>query len=158
MAEEGADLVGCLGGEDVLELAGLLLDLGLAVHGEAVGEEALGEAVTADDAAGALASAWSQFDDQRAVSGRHCYRLQRLVAGIHKRLVIVRFGWMGAETTNPISIIFSIARLTGSAPCTSMRSTSAISPFSASTQSSSRTSSNCSSSAIEKISCEAILP
>jgi len=30
MAEEGADLVGCLGGEDVFELAGLLLDLGLA--------------------------------------------------------------------------------------------------------------------------------
>jgi len=69
MAEEGADLVGCLGGEDVLELAGLLLDLGLAVHGETVGEETLGEAVTADDAAGALASAWRQFDDQGAVSG-----------------------------------------------------------------------------------------
>jgi hypothetical protein len=53
----------------VLELAGLLLDLGLAVHGETVGEETLGEAVTTNDAAGALASAWSQFDDQRAVSG-----------------------------------------------------------------------------------------
>ena len=46
----------------------------------------------------------------------------------------------------------------GSAPCTSMRSTSAISPCSASTQSSSSTSSSCSSSASEKISCDAILP
>jgi hypothetical protein len=69
MAEEGADFVGCLGGEDVLELAGLLLDLGLAVHGETVGEKALSEAVTANDAAGALASAWSQFDDECSVSG-----------------------------------------------------------------------------------------
>jgi hypothetical protein len=63
MAQEGADFVGCLGGQDVLELAGLLLDLGLAVHGETVGEKALGEAVTTNDAAGALASARSQFDD-----------------------------------------------------------------------------------------------
>jgi hypothetical protein len=69
MAEEGADLVGCLGRQDVFELAGLLLDLGLAVHGEAVGEEALGEAVTADNAAGALASPWRQFDDQGAIPG-----------------------------------------------------------------------------------------
>lgn len=69
MAQEGADLVGCLGRQDVLELTGLLLDLGLAVHGETVGEEALGKAVTADDAAGALAAVWGQFDDQRAVSG-----------------------------------------------------------------------------------------
>ena len=63
MAEEGADLVRGFGRQYVLKLAGLLFDFGLAVHGEAVGEEALGEAVTANDAAGALASARRQFND-----------------------------------------------------------------------------------------------
>ena len=68
MAEEGADFVGGFGGENVLELAGLLFDFGFAVHGEAVGEQALGEAVAADDAGGALAAAGREFDDQGAVS------------------------------------------------------------------------------------------
>jgi len=40
VVEEGADLVGGFGGEDVLELAGLLFDFGFAVHGEGIGEEA----------------------------------------------------------------------------------------------------------------------
>jgi len=42
MVEKRADLVGGLGGKDVLKLAGLLLDFGFAVHGERVGEQALG--------------------------------------------------------------------------------------------------------------------
>ena len=63
MAQERADLIRGFGGEDVLELAGLLLDFGFAVHGEAVGEQALGQAMTADDAAGAFASARRQRDD-----------------------------------------------------------------------------------------------
>ena len=63
MIEEGADFVGRFGGEDVLELAGLLLDFGFAVHGERVGEEPLGEAVSADDIGGALMSAGREFDD-----------------------------------------------------------------------------------------------
>ena len=61
VAQEGANLVGGFGREDVLELAGLLFDLGLAVHGEAVGEQALGKAVTANDVSGALAAARGQF-------------------------------------------------------------------------------------------------
>jgi hypothetical protein len=69
MAEESADFVGCLRRQDVLELAGLFLDFRLAVHGETVGKKALGEAVTANDAAGALASARGQLDDQGSVSG-----------------------------------------------------------------------------------------
>jgi hypothetical protein len=68
VAEERADLVGRFGGEDVLELAGLLLDLGFAVHGEAVGEKALGQAVATNDVAGAFAAARREFDDQGAVA------------------------------------------------------------------------------------------
>ena len=72
MAEEGADLVGGFGRKDVLELAGLLLDFGLAVHGQAVGEQALGQAMAADDVGGALAAAGGEFDDQAAVADRDC--------------------------------------------------------------------------------------
>ncbi len=38
MAEEGADFIGRLGRQNMLKLAGLLLDLAFAVHGETVGE------------------------------------------------------------------------------------------------------------------------
>ena len=67
--EEGADLVSRFGRKDVLELAGLLLDLGFAVHGQAVGKQSLSQAVTADDAAGAFAAARSEFHDQSAIAG-----------------------------------------------------------------------------------------
>jgi len=42
MAQERADLVGRFRRENVLELAGLLLDFGFAIHREAVSEDALG--------------------------------------------------------------------------------------------------------------------
>ena len=42
VAEERANLIRRSGREDVLELAGLLLDFRLALHGKAVGEQALG--------------------------------------------------------------------------------------------------------------------
>jgi hypothetical protein len=42
MSQKRADLIGSFRREDVLELAGLLLDFGFAVHGEAVGKKALG--------------------------------------------------------------------------------------------------------------------
>jgi hypothetical protein len=77
VVEEGADFVGGFGREDVLELAGLLLDFGFAVHGERIGEEALGQAMAADDVGGALMSARGEFDDRdrrrsksRPASGR----------------------------------------------------------------------------------------
>ena len=50
MAEEGAYLIRGFGGEDVFEFAGLLLNFGLAIHGEAVGEEPFGETVAANNA------------------------------------------------------------------------------------------------------------
>ena len=61
VAEEGAYLVGGFGREDVLELAGLLFDFGLAVHGEAVGEQSLSQAVAANDVSGALTAARGKF-------------------------------------------------------------------------------------------------
>src|ERR1051326_8776692 len=38
MPKKGADLIRRLRGQDVLELASLLLDLSLAVHGQAIGK------------------------------------------------------------------------------------------------------------------------
>ena len=63
VTEEAADFVGGFGREDVFELAGLLFNFGFAVHRKAVGEQALGQAMTANDAAGALAAAGRKFDD-----------------------------------------------------------------------------------------------
>jgi hypothetical protein len=68
MVEEGADLVGRFGRKYVLELAGLLLDFGFAVHGERIGEKALGQTMTANDVGGALISAWREFDDRLTIT------------------------------------------------------------------------------------------
>ena len=70
MAEESTDLVRRFGGKNVLELAGLLLDLGFAVHGETVGEQAFRQAVAANNAAGTLAAAWREFDNDAAIADR----------------------------------------------------------------------------------------
>src|SRR5512136_1109354 len=67
MPQEGADAVGGVRREDVLELAGLLLDLGLVLHVQGLGEEALRQAVAADDVGGALPAARGELDDQVAV-------------------------------------------------------------------------------------------
>lgn len=101
MVEEGADLVGGFGREDVLELAGLLLDFGFAVHGKRIGEEALGEAVAADDVGGALVPTRSEFDDRRAVARRKAGWFQRVVAGIDEGLVIVHLGRVRARRYQP---------------------------------------------------------
>ena len=95
VAQERADLIGGFGGQNVLELAGLLFDLGFTVHGQRVGKQALGEAVAANDVGGALVAAGSQFDDHRAVSRRESRRFERVVTGINERLVVMRLGRMG---------------------------------------------------------------
>jgi hypothetical protein len=82
MAEEGTDLLGGFGRENVLELAGLLFDLALIRHSEALGEETLGETVTANHASGTLASSGSKFDDHAAVGRELAGRLERVVTGI----------------------------------------------------------------------------
>ncbi len=97
MVEELANLVGGFGGKDVLELAGLLLDFGFAVHGKRIGEQALGQAVAADDVGSALMAARGEFDDGLAIASRKARRLQSVVARIDERLVIVRFRRMRAR-------------------------------------------------------------
>ena len=89
VTEERAYLVGGFGRKDVLELAGLLFDFGLAIHGKTVGEQALSKAVSANDVSGALAAAGREFHNHAAVAGRNSGRLQRIVAGVDEWLVIV---------------------------------------------------------------------
>jgi len=68
MAKKRTDLIRRFRRENVLELASLLLDLGLAIHGQAIGEKALCQPMPANDAACAIASARSQFDNHRSVT------------------------------------------------------------------------------------------
>src|ERR1017187_4768419 len=49
VAEERTDFVRRFGGQDVFELAGLLLDFGFAIHGERIGKESFSKAMSADD-------------------------------------------------------------------------------------------------------------
>ncbi len=74
----------------MFELAGLLLDFRFAVHGQAVGKKALSQAMAPDDAAGTFAAARREFHDHRAITRRRRDRLERFVAGIDERLVLVR--------------------------------------------------------------------
>ena len=67
MPQECANFVSGFGRQDVLELAGLLLDFGLAIHGKAVSKQALGQSMAADDVCGALATARSELDNRAAV-------------------------------------------------------------------------------------------
>src|ERR1022692_4935798 len=92
MVEEGANLVGRFRREYVLELARLLLDFGLAVHGERIGEQSLSQAVAANDVGGALVSTRGEFDNRRSVARRKASRLECVVARIDEGLVIVRLG------------------------------------------------------------------
>ena len=92
MSEKRANFVGRFRREDMLELARLLLDFGFAVHGKAIGEEALRQSMTPDDASGTLAPARGEFDDHCAVSRGGGHRLQCVMAGIHKGLMLVRLG------------------------------------------------------------------
>jgi hypothetical protein len=68
MSEERADLIGRFRRQDVLKLAGLLLDFRFAVHRQTVGKEPLGQPMAADNAARAFPSARREFDNQRSVS------------------------------------------------------------------------------------------
>lgn len=54
----------------MFELAGLLLDLAFAIHGETVGEQAFGQAMAPNNARGPLAPARREFDHDAAISDR----------------------------------------------------------------------------------------
>ena len=79
----------------MFELACLLLNLRFAVHGEAICEKSLGEAMAANNAAGQASSALGELDDHAAIFNRHFVaRLQRVVAGIDELFVMMRLGGM----------------------------------------------------------------
>ena len=61
MAQECADTLVQLGTDDVLEFAGLIVGFGV-VDREGVFEEALGQAVAADDIAGAASACVGELD------------------------------------------------------------------------------------------------
>src|SRR5260370_4183812 len=63
VSKEGANLICRFGRKNVLELAGRLLDFRLAIHRQAVGEQAFCETVAADDAAVAVEACRSELDD-----------------------------------------------------------------------------------------------
>ena len=56
MSEKRADLIGRPGRKNMFELARLLFDFGLAVHGQRIGEQAFGKAVPANDIGGTFQS------------------------------------------------------------------------------------------------------
>ena len=68
MPKERADFIGSLVRQDVLELAGLLLDLRLAVERKAVGEQALRQPMAADNVRGALAPTRGELDDRASIA------------------------------------------------------------------------------------------
>ena len=67
VSEECADFVRSLRRKNMLELAGLLLDFGLAVHSQTVSEEPLRQPVPSDDAAGIFSSAGCKLNDQGSI-------------------------------------------------------------------------------------------
>src|SRR5579872_3916572 len=89
MSQKRAYLIGSFWRENMLEFAGLLLDFRLAVHRQAIGEQALGQTVAANDAPGPLAAARGQLDDHRSVPDRGGHGLQGIMTRIHKWLVIM---------------------------------------------------------------------
>jgi len=101
MSEECADLVGGTRGKDVFELAGLLLNLGLAVQRQTVGKKALRQPMAADDVSGALSPPERQFNDHAAIANRDSGRLERVMTRIYENSVVVRLGrvWTSCKET-----------------------------------------------------------
>jgi hypothetical protein len=95
MSEEGADFVGRLGGKNVLELAGLLLDFRFTVESQTVGKKALCETVPADNVSRSLSAPRSQLDNHAAISDRNSSGLERIMTRIHKRLMVMSLRWVG---------------------------------------------------------------
>ena len=84
--------------EDVFKLAGLLLDFAFAIHGEAVGEQALGEAMAANDADGAFTPPIGEFDDETAIAERRSSGLERIMARIDEGLMVMGLRWVRARS------------------------------------------------------------
>src|SRR2546421_7042766 len=71
MSQEGADLLRRLGGENVLELARLLLDLSFVGDAEGLYEKPLRQPVPADHVFCAAASTLGEFQRRMAMLGAH---------------------------------------------------------------------------------------
>src|SRR5579884_4088670 len=95
MPQERTDSVRSFGREDVLELAGLLLDFLFVHHAEALGEQTLGEAMAANDVGSALASPGRELDHELTVAEVGSSGLQGIMAGIDDVLVSMGLGWVG---------------------------------------------------------------
>ena len=69
MPKERADFVSSFRRKNMLELAGLLLDLGLTVQRQAIGKKSLGQPMSANHIRRALSASWREFDDHAAFAG-----------------------------------------------------------------------------------------
>src|SRR5882724_6225325 len=91
MTQERTDFIRSFLRKNVFELAGLLGDLGLVLHVQAVGKEPLGQPMPPNDVSGALSSASSHLDHVAAFGCRISHRRQLFMAGIVNRLVLMNF-------------------------------------------------------------------
>src|SRR6266849_1212427 len=101
MPQKSANLLCRFRRKNVLELASLLLDLRLALERQTVGKQPLGQAMPPNNVSSSLASPRSQFHNHASVAHGKPRRLQRVVARIHERLVIVRFRRMRRSLDQP---------------------------------------------------------
>src|SRR3954469_16727327 len=90
MPQEGADPVRSLGRKNVLELARLLLDLGLILHVQRLREQPFGEAMAPDHVRGTLPPFFGELYDEGAVSDRSPVRPDFLVAAAQDVFMVVR--------------------------------------------------------------------
>jgi hypothetical protein len=82
----------------MLKLAGLLLNLGLAVHSQTVGEQSFRQPMPTDDIRRSLASAVCELNNHTAIANRNPIRFKRVMAWVYKRFVMMWFRWMRLGT------------------------------------------------------------
>jgi hypothetical protein len=99
MVEEGTDAVCDFRREDVLELAGLLGDEVGVVNVQGVGEETLGETVTADDVLRAAAASRGEGDDGVAVFGERGDDYGAVVTALDIAVNVVGVVWLEFNQT-----------------------------------------------------------
>ncbi len=90
MSQEGADAVRRLRREDVLELAGLLLDDRFILNTQGLHKEPLSQPVAPDDALRPLASLLRELDRLHAVIWGIVSGVNHLVAAVQDHLMLVR--------------------------------------------------------------------
>src|SRR5579862_4688148 len=89
MSQEPANLVRRFWRQNMFELARLLLDFRLAIECQTVRKQSLGQSMSPNDIRRSLPSPRRELNNHAAIADRHSIRLQRVMAGIHKWLVIM---------------------------------------------------------------------